>query len=76
MGKKKWSPNSTTYIVIRYILMNQLGEKHRGLKQQVLALVQELALNKLEWRCCLDHIVHLKFTDHSDVVVYTGIFYI
>jgi len=76
MGKEKWSTNNTTYIVIRYILMNRLGGKHRGgptLKQQVLALLQELALSKLEWRCCLGHIVHLKFTD---VVVNTGIVYI
>ena len=27
-------------------------------------------------RYCLDYIVHLKFTDHSDVVEFTGIFYI
>ena len=33
-----------------------------------------VGIEQVRMKCCLYHIVHLKFTDHSDVVMFTDIF--
>ena len=79
MGEKKWSPNNTTNIFCQ-VHPNESARREAQRRPNnettSASTCAGVGIEQVRMKCCLYHIVHLKFTDHSDVVMFTDIFYI